>query len=98
MRAIQKAISSIPNHYGIGVKMTSQNIFFSLGLWVELLQILRLGFSVYSNLLVVRKRRGTGTPVTQSGAEQSEGTAQRSAFIWRLLRGRAPRQVKGAHS
>ena len=45
-RHIQKAISSLPDHFGISVKMTSKNIVFTLGFWVELPQILGLGFSV----------------------------------------------------
>ena len=40
LRPIQKPISSLPDHFGIGVKMTSKNIFFTLGFWVELPQIL----------------------------------------------------------
>ena len=46
MRPIQKPISSLPDHFGIGVKMASKNIFFTLSFWVELPQILGLGFSV----------------------------------------------------
>ena len=38
LRPIEKPISSLPDHSGIGVKMTSTNI--------ELPQILGLGFSV----------------------------------------------------
>ena len=38
----------IPDHFCIGVKMTSQNTFFTLGFWAELPQILGLGFSVFS--------------------------------------------------
>ena len=30
LRPIQKPISSLPGHLGIGVKMTSRNIFFTL--------------------------------------------------------------------
>ena len=58
LRPIQKPISSLPDHFGIGVKMTSKNIFFfTLGFWVELPQILGLGFSVrhtlgFSDLLI----------------------------------------------
>ena len=46
LRPIQKPISSLPDHFGIGVKMTTKNIFFTLGFRVELPQILGLGFSV----------------------------------------------------
>ena len=46
LRPILKPISSLPDHFGIGVKMTSKNIFFTLGFLVELPQILSLGFSV----------------------------------------------------
>ena len=49
MRPIQKPISSLPDYFGIGVKMTSEYIFFTLGFWVELPQILGLGFSVRSS-------------------------------------------------
>ena len=45
-RPIQNLVSSLPDYFGIGVKMTSKNIFFTLVFWVELLQILGLGFSV----------------------------------------------------
>ena len=47
LRHIQKAISSLPDHFGIGVNMTSKNIFFNLGFCVALPQILGLGFSVF---------------------------------------------------
>ena len=46
LRPIEKPISSLPDHSGIGVKMTSKHIFFTLGFWIELPQILGLGFSV----------------------------------------------------
>ena len=46
LRPIKKHISSLPDHFGIGVKITSKNIFFTLGFWVELAQFLGLGFSV----------------------------------------------------
>ena len=45
LRPNQKPISSLPDHFGIGVKMTSKNIIFTLGFWVELPPILGLGFS-----------------------------------------------------
>ena len=44
LRFIQKPISSLPDHFGIGAKMTSKFIFFTLGFWFELPQILGLGF------------------------------------------------------
>ena len=47
LRSIQKAISSLPDHFGIGVKMTSKNIFSTLRFWVEMPQILGLGLSVH---------------------------------------------------
>ena len=47
LRPIPKPILSLPDHFGIGVKMTSENILFTLGFWVELPQILGLGFSVH---------------------------------------------------
>ena len=53
LRPIQKAISSIPDHVGIDVKMNSKSIFFTLGFWVELPQILDLGFSVHLHLRLV---------------------------------------------
>ena len=46
LRPIRKPISSLSDHFGIGVKMTSKNIWFTLGFWVELPQILGLGFPV----------------------------------------------------
>ena len=46
LRPIQKPILSLPDHFGMIVKMTSKNIFFILSFWVELPQILGLGFSV----------------------------------------------------
>ena len=45
LRPIQNLVSSLPDHFGTGVKMTSKNIFFTLSFWVELPQILGLGFS-----------------------------------------------------
>ena len=47
MRPIQKPISPLSGHIGIRVKMTTQNIFFTLGFWVELPQVLGLGSSVW---------------------------------------------------
>ena len=48
LRRIQKPISSLPDHFGIGVKMTSKIfIFFILGFWAELSSNLGLGFSVW---------------------------------------------------
>ena len=46
LRPIQKPISSLPDHFGISLKMTSKNIFVTLGFWVELPQVLGLRFSV----------------------------------------------------
>ena len=55
LRPISSPISSLPGHLGTGVKMTTKNIFFTLGFWVELPQILVSSFFVqafYSQLLV----------------------------------------------
>ena len=47
LRPIQNLVSSLPDHFCIGVKMTSKNIFVTLRFWVELPQMLGFGFSVY---------------------------------------------------
>ena len=44
LRPIQKSISSLPDHFGVGVKMTTKNTFVTFSFWFELPQILGLGF------------------------------------------------------
>ena len=73
MRPIQKAISSLPDHFVIGVKMTSKNIFFTLCFWFEFPQILGLGFSVNSNIDVALNEFYK-TESWMVVAEESEGS------------------------
>ena len=47
LRSIQKLVSSLPDHVGTGVKMTSKNIYLRLVSRLMFPQILGFGFSVY---------------------------------------------------